>query len=145
VSFSPADPDAGGDAIVAEINVTPLTDLFLVLLVIFMVTSTAMMEQGSPVNLPRTQAGGSAPTGVIITATAGHQIQVAGKEVPIEQLGDALAEVFRTSGDRNVVLRGDRQVVLEDAVRIMTIAKGAGAEKIAIATQPDGGTGAGPR
>ena len=137
MSFNLVDSESG-DAIVAEINVTPLTDLFLVLLVIFMVTSSAMMEQGSPVNLPRSQSGGAPPTGIVITATADRQIMVAGKQVAIDDLGAALAEAFGTSADRSVVLRGDRHVILEDAVRIMTIAKSAGAEKIAIATEPEG-------
>jgi len=135
VSFSLADPE-DRDAIVAEINVTPLTDLFLVLLIIFMVTSTALIQQGAPVNLPKAQGAGTAPSGLIITATADHRIELAGQPMAIEALGGALRKEFQNSTDRNVILRGDRQVVLEDAVRIMTIAKEAGAEKISIATEP---------
>jgi biopolymer transport protein ExbD len=134
VSFNLADPQ-DDEAIVAEINVTPLTDLFLVLLIIFMVTSTAMVQQGAPVNLPRAQGTSATASGVIITVTSDHQIQVGGERVGLEGLGAALAEAFKSSPDRSVVLRGDRNVVLEDAVQIMTIAKSAGAEKIAIATE----------
>ena len=49
MSPSPVEADGGDDDIVAEINVTPLTDIFLVLLIIFMVTSTALTNQGSQV------------------------------------------------------------------------------------------------
>jgi biopolymer transport protein ExbD len=133
VSLNLADPN--DESIVAEINVTPLTDLFLVLLIIFMVTSTAMVQQGAPVNLPRAQGASAAASGVIITVTSDHQIQVGSDRVGLDGLGAALVEAFKSSNDRSVVLRGDRHVVLDDAVQIMTIAKSAGAEKIAIATE----------
>ena len=134
MSFSLADPE-DRDAIVAEINVTPLTDLFLVLLIIFMVTSTALIQQGAPVNLPKAQGAAVAPSGLVITATSDHRIEVGGQPIALEQLADVLRAEFAKGTDRNVILRGDRQVVLDDAVRIMTIAKEAGAEKIAIATE----------
>ena len=53
-SYIPHDPEieTGSDDIIAEINITPLTDVFLVLLIIFMVTSSVMASQGKPVNLP---------------------------------------------------------------------------------------------
>jgi biopolymer transport protein ExbD len=138
VSFNLADPE-GDEGIVAEINVTPLTDLFLVLLIIFMVTSTAMVQQGAPVNLPRAHGASAAAAGVIITVTSDHQIQVGSERVALDGLGPALVEAFKTSNDRSVVLRGDRHVVLDDAVQIMTIAKTAGAEKISIATEQSTG------
>ena len=128
--------EAGGDAIVAEINVTPLTDIFLVLLIIFMVTSTAMLQQGTPVNLPRGGAGGSEATGIVVTATADGRIEVNGKPIERNDLQAALAGALQNTSDKRVVLQGDRQVILEDAVQIMTVAKLAGAEKISIATEP---------
>jgi len=137
VSFSPADHDGGGDDIVAEINVTPLTDIFLVLLIIFMVTSTAMLQQGTPVNLPRAGSGGSeAASGIVVTATAEGKLEVNGDAVERDQLLPALEKALQKSDDKRIVLQGDREVILEDAVQIMTIAKQAGAEKIAIATEP---------
>jgi biopolymer transport protein ExbD len=137
VSLNPADSDAesGGD-IVAEINVTPLTDIFLVLLIIFMVTSTALTQQGTKVNLPRAAAGGAEPSGIIVTATADHRIELNGRPVPMEGLRAALEAVFLKGSEHNIILQGDRNVVLEQAVQIMTIAKEAGAQKISIATAP---------
>jgi len=138
VSLNPADldPDSREGDIVAEINVTPLTDIFLVLLIIFMVTSTALTQQGTKVNLPRAVAGGAEPSGIIVTATADHRIELNGKPVPMEGLRAALEATFRKGSERNVILQGDRNVVLEQAVEIMTIAKEAGAEKLSIATAP---------
>lgn len=143
MSLSPGngdgDPQNEGD-IVAEINVTPLTDIFLVLLIIFMVTSTALTQQGTKVNLPRAGSGNAEPSSIIITATEDHRIELNGKAVPIEELRLALETALQKGSEHGVILQGDRNVVLEQAVQIMTIAKEAGAEKIAIATAPaDGG------
>lgn len=133
--------DPGGDEIVAEINVTPLTDIFLVLLIIFMVTSTALTQQATRVNLPRAQSGPAGPTGVVVTATADHRLAVNGKTVGLDGLAEALQAALASAPEKSVILQGDRSVVLEDAVRIMTVAKSAGAERIAIATESEG-TGA---
>jgi biopolymer transport protein ExbD len=138
VSLSPVEVEGGEGDIVAEINVTPLTDIFLVLLIIFMVTSTALTQQGTKVNLPRAGAGGAEPSGVMITATADHRIELNGKPLAIEELKAALEATFQKGSERNVILQGDRNVVLEQAVQIRTVAKEAGAEKIAIATAPPG-------
>ena len=135
MSFSPAEP-SGGEDIVAEINVTPLTDIFLVLLIIFMVTSTAMLQQGTPVNLPRAGAGGAEASGIIVTATADGHLEVNGKAIERPALQSVLESELQHSEEKRIVLQGDRQVILEDAVQIMTIAKQAGAEKISIATEP---------
>ena len=80
--------------------------------------------------------GGAEPSGVIVTATVDHRIELNGKPVPLDGLRAALEAVFQKGSERNVILQGDRNVVLEQAVQIMTIAKEAGAEKIAIATAP---------
>ena len=127
-----------GDAIVAEINVTPLTDIFLVLLIIFMVTSSALMQQGSKVSLPQTASGNPETAGLTITATASHTVELNGVTVARDQLGAALSKALAEREDKGVVLRGDRSIILEDAVQLMAIAREAGAERLAIATTPAG-------
>ncbi|MEO6026531.1 MAG: biopolymer transporter ExbD [Candidatus Binatia bacterium] len=127
-----------GDAIVAEINVTPLTDIFLVLLIIFMVTSSAMMQQGSKVSLPSSEKGSAEAVGVTITATANHTLELNGETVERAGLREALAKALEGREDKSVILRGDRTIILEDAVQLMTIAREAGADKLAIATTPAG-------
>jgi biopolymer transport protein TolR len=135
---SPVRTDVEGDdaAIVAEINVTPLTDIFLVLLIIFMVTSTALTNQGSKVDLPHADAAAGEATGVVVTATAEGRLEVDGRSLKIDELSGVLSAAFQRGTSRSVVLRGDRALVLEQAVQIMTAAKAAGADKIAIATAP---------
>ena len=132
------DGNDDGDAIVAEINVTPLTDIFLVLLIIFMVTSSALMQQGSKVSLPSSEKGNPETAGITITATAEHTLELNGVTVERAALKDELAKVLATKEDKAVILRGDRTIILEDAVQLMGIAREAGAEKLAIATTPAG-------
>jgi biopolymer transport protein ExbD len=136
VSLGRTEIEGDDGTIVAEINVTPLTDIFLVLLIIFMVTSTALTNQGSNVNLPHADAGAGATTGVVITATADGKLEIDGHALGTDQLGEALAGALQKSNSKNVILRGDRTLILEQAVQIMTIAKTAGADKISIATAP---------
>lgn len=136
MAFNRIDEGDADDAIVAEINVTPLTDIFLVLLIIFMVTSTALTQQGSPVDLPRTGSGGAQPDGLVVTATADDRVEVDGEAVDLAELEGAIRNKLEENGTRSVILQGDRTVVLERAIEIMSAAREAGAEKIAIATQP---------
>ncbi len=137
MAFAPRDGYSGDDEpIVAEINVTPLTDIFLVLLIIFMVTSTALTQQSTRVELPRAGGGGDQPAGVVVTAAADGRLDVDGKRVELGALQATLRTQLEQSATKNVILQGDRSIVLERAIEIMTAAKQAGADKIAIATQP---------
>lgn len=136
MSFMPVDPAGESENIVAEINVTPLTDIFLVLLIIFMVTSTALVQQGTKVQLPRAGRGQESAQGVTVTATADQRILLNGQEVTLDRLESELREVLKQAGEKSVVLQGDRQLVLERAVQIMTISRLAGAERLSIATAP---------
>jgi len=121
--------------IVAEINITPLTDIFLVLLIIFMITSSAIVESGGKVNLPSAVKTQSEPRGTTVTITPRHEIYVNQKKVAEASLENSLREVLNTSPDKIVILRGDREVLLGEAVRVLSIVKKAGASEIAIAAE----------
>lgn len=127
------------DAIVAEINITPLTDVFLVLLIIFMISSSAMLEGGLQVKLPtaKSTALTKSQSGKPIFVTIGKdgELLVNQKKAPEENLSELIKEALSGSSDKTVVIRGDETIFLGKAVKIMDAARGAGAEKIAIATQ----------
>jgi biopolymer transport protein ExbD len=132
-SVLPEGDDAGG--IVAEINITPLTDVFLVLLIIFMVTSSVIANTGKKVDLPEAQqASNTPPKAVNVTMSAGGGVQVNGKDVRLEQLRATIEAALAQTQDKMVILRGDKQVVLERAVYVLDQAQLAGAEGFAIAT-----------
>jgi biopolymer transport protein ExbD len=121
--------------IMADINITPLTDIFLVLLIIFMVTSVAMVDSGAKVMLPEVDDTQATPREITITVTPMKEIFVNADPVPIEQLEGALRALLATRPDTPVVLQGDREVILGDAVRILSAAQHAGATQVAIAAE----------
>jgi biopolymer transport protein ExbD len=123
------------EGIVAEINITPLTDVFLVLLIIFMITSSVISQQGKQVNLPEGQVSDTTPEGVTVTLTAEGSIQVNERVVSQAELPAALRAAIEASRDKTVVLRGDRQVILGQAVYVLDQAQLAGATGFALATQ----------
>lgn len=128
--------------IFASINITPLTDIFLVLLIIFMVATAVTIESAAHVDLPKVQAPSATQSkGITVTYTASHQIFLNGKQVSEEQLGPALKNVMAAATDKTVVFDGDARVILGDMVRILDIAKGAGADKVALAVAAGSGGG----
>jgi biopolymer transport protein ExbD len=136
MAFSPSDPNRSED-IVAEINITPLTDIFLVLLIIFMITSSAIIESGGKVNLPAAARTETAPRGVAVTLTPERDIYVNQKKVPKDDLEETLRGVLSAGGEKIVILRGDRNVPLGEAVWVLSVIKKAGASEIAIAAQAE--------
>ena len=133
-------PLGGGDDngdIVAEINITPLTDIFLVLLIIFMITSSAMIESGGKVNLPKAVATQSESRGTTVTLTPKKEIFVNQKKVSEESLEKALQETLNNNANKTVILRGDKDVLLGETVKVISILKRAGATEIAIAAEAE--------
>ena len=132
-SFLPEGDDAGG--IVAEINITPLTDVFLVLLIIFMVTSSVIANTGKKVDLPEaTQQSQTPPQAVAVTITANDIVQVNDQVVRLEDLRAHLEVALASAEEKMVILRGDKEVILGKAVYVLDQAQLAGAEGFALAT-----------
>lgn len=123
------------EGIVSEINITPLTDVFLVLLIIFMITSSALIESGAKVSLPRVSQTSEEPRSIVVTVTERNEISVNGRRISEQELQKALQEELAKSTDKTVIFEGDRNVLLGDTVRILEIAREAGADKIAIAAE----------
>jgi biopolymer transport protein ExbD len=128
--------DLASDDIIAEINITPLTDVFLVLLIIFMVTTTVIHSQGKEVNLPEAAVADTTPSGVTVTVTDRGEIQVDNVTVTAKQLPAVLKQRLDQAREKVVILRGDKKVLLGTAVNILDVAQQAGARGIALATKP---------
>lgn len=128
--------DIKRDEVMWEINITPLTDVFLVLLVIFMVATPLLIQSGVKVKLPSSTITESQPEGVIITITKENKIYVGKEGVSANELLNYLKKKLEEKKDKFIIINGDKEVLLGNAVKIMDIAKAAGAEKIAIATEP---------
>src|SRR5262245_11470695 len=110
--------------IVAEINVTPLTDVFLVLLIIFMITTSALVKPAADVDLPKAETTEEQQKGVLVTITPSREIFVNDRPVPGDDaaLASVLRDALARSADKVVILAGDRQVVLGEVVRVLGLA-----------------------
>lgn len=135
---SPRKKSGSGSAIMAEINIVPLCDIFLVLLIIFMVTSVAMVQSGADITLPEVQETDSEPRQIVITVTPQKEIFVNARPVKMVELEVALRQLIIAKPDVPVVLEGDQEVVLGEAVKILSIAQRAGATQVAIAARQAG-------
>jgi biopolymer transport protein ExbD len=134
-SFLPSDEENVSDGVVAEINITPLTDVFLVLLVIFMVTTSVIQNQGKTVDLPGAAVSDSTPQGVTVTVLSDGKMLVNDQATSEANLFASLEAALSDTRDKLVILRGDKQVLLGQAVNILDIAQQAGATGIALATK----------
>jgi biopolymer transport protein ExbD len=138
--------EVGNEAVVAEINITPLTDVFLVLLIIFMVTSTALVESevasraGMKVVLPKANAAGPVSqrrSDPVLTVTKANELYLGSKKVDVANLEAEIRKALGEVGSETLLIRGDKSVLLGAAVDIMSTAKKAGASHIAILTAPN--------
>jgi biopolymer transport protein TolR len=121
----------------AQINVTPLVDVMLVLLVIFMVTAP-MMQQGVQVNLPKADTKGMSAQEdtVIVTVDKNGRAFINKDEVPAGDLRRRLTEMFATRTKKEVFLKADAGVPYGEVVRAMAEIKGAGIERLGMVTEP---------
>jgi len=136
-------------AIISEVSLTPLIDVLLVLLIIFMVTSSAVNSKdtsGVDVQLPHADQAQhiSDPDGVILTLVPGGGIRINQKAMPwnfqdpsahSRVLERQVRQALAKTRSKLVVLEGDRKANLESLVAIMDAARRAGAQKFAIATE----------
>ncbi len=136
----PTGGGAVGGSVFSNINITPLTDIFLVLLIIFMVTTSVTIESAAHVDLPQADNTSPENKGVIVTYTAQHEIFVNSRDVPERELEPGLREALGKVDSKIVVFQGDRKVLLGDMMRVLDIAKRAGAATIAIAAQRSNGS-----
>jgi len=151
-SLDPADEDAG--AIFAEINITPLTDVILVLMVIFMfyaasaVSRAERREQraltaqrsGLKVNLPDGAAQEIEPgtNSLVVGILANGELYVNGQRVAESDLDRIFVDAYGKDNDTQIVIQADGDAAHRRVVGVMEKAKGAGLRRIAIATRSGG-------
>jgi biopolymer transport protein TolR len=128
--------EQGGGAI-SNINVTPLVDVMLVLLVIFMVTAP-ILQQGVNINLPKVKA--AALTGeeqqLVVAVTRTGQVFLNDTPTNLQELGPKLQAILRLRPDRQVFLRADQNVKYGEVMRVIATVKGAGIERLGMVTEP---------
>lgn len=121
----------------SEINVTPLVDVMLVLLVIFMVT-TPMMIQGVEVNLPQTATKNikTKEDPLMLTISKNKEIFIEDHKIPLEELDEKVKTIFKYRREKEVLLRADRDVPYGFVMKVIAGVKGAGIDKLGMVTEP---------
>jgi len=126
----------GGRAF-ADINVTPLVDVVLVLLIIFMVTAP-MLQMGIDVNLPRVKSKSIDVTEekLVLTVNSAREIFINKNKTSLADLGVKLENIFASRIDREIFLRADRSVPYGFVVEVMSEVRKAGVDKLGMITEP---------
>jgi biopolymer transport protein TolR len=128
---------SAGNRPVSDINVTPLVDVILVLLIIFMVTAP-MLQMGIDVNLPRVKAK-TVDVGeekLILTINNKKDIFINRYKTSLEDLKTKLENIFTTRIDRELFMRADENVPYGFIVKVMSEARKAGVDKLGMITEP---------
>jgi biopolymer transport protein ExbD len=124
----------------AEINVVPLVDVMLVLLIIFMVTAP-MMQQGLQVNLPQSRRATpvtAQPIYVTVPADFGRTriVQLDRESMRIDVLQERVRQAVLSRDDKSVFIRADANGRVQDLISVMDSLKAAGVEKVGVMTTP---------
>lgn len=122
----------------AEINVTPFVDVMLVLLIIFMITATAL-QRGVEVNLPKAATSNlSVPktTPLLVTVTASGDVFLSETQIEVAELTSKLFAIAEEGYDERIFLRGDTDAAYGQVLGVMTQMKNAGFTNIALVTDP---------
>jgi len=132
----------GSDAI-SDINVTPLVDVMLVLLIIFMVAAP-LISQGVPVQLPKTEAQAlpGQESKLVLTLTKEKQIFIGTNDknpIPYEQLEEKLKANDRVQKDKELFIHADRRLEYGFVIDVMALVRRAGVENLGMVTDPMGG------
>ena len=121
----------------ADINVTPLVDVILVLLIIFMVTAP-MLQMGIDVNLPRVKAKSIdvAEEKLVLTITPARDIFINKNKIPMRDLRTKLESIFTSRIDREIFMRADKTIPYGFVVEVMSEIRKAGVDKLGMITEP---------
>ena len=125
--------------LVAEINITPFTDVILVLLIIFMVTTPLIIQTSIKVNLPNAKSAKAVDTSnqLDITVSSKSMIYVEGNPITKEALKDRVSELYKNNPSLKVVLFSDKQARFKDIVAVLDIMNDLGIKSLNIAARAD--------
>ena len=127
----------GKEALFTEINITPLTDIFLVLLIIMMVVAPTFQSMDNDINIPEINSGISIEQkNCTVSVTKEGLMYINGKEVLPDALGSELSAIVNSLEKKEVVVKADENAKNSVVLKIMDAAQEAGYEKLIVAGEP---------
>lgn len=124
------------DDVMAEINITPFTDVLLVLLIIFMVMAAAITRTGFNINLPKVASQEEAtPSEIVISVTMAGDVYLGANKTTIDQLYPELAAMAQRKNTSRVIIKADAECTYGKVMQVMDAAKSAGLNSIALAME----------
>ncbi|MDY6972670.1 MAG: biopolymer transporter ExbD [Thermodesulfobacteriota bacterium] len=121
-----------------HLNIAPLVDMIFLLLIFFLLTSSFILDEGLKINLPAAQSSQMQDReDVTISIIKDGRILLNGEIAFPETLLAKLTRIMKESPDKGVIIKADRQIILENAVKVLDTVKLAGATKIVIATETE--------
>ena len=127
----------GKNAMFTEINITPLTDIFLVLLIIMMVVAPTFQSMDNDINIPEINSGISIEQkNCTVSVTKEGLMYINGKEVSPDALGSELSAIVNSLEKKEVVVKADENAKNSVVLKIMDAAQEAGYEKLIVAGEP---------
>ena len=127
----------GKDALFTEINITPLTDIFLVLLIIMMVIAPTFQSMDNDINIPEINSGISIEQkNCTVSVTKEGLLFMNGKQVTVENLSPELSAIKESLEKKEVVVRADKDTKSSEIMKVMKAAQNAGFEKLVVAGEP---------
>ena len=129
--------DMDNKRLMSDINVTPLVDVMLVLLIIFMVTAPMMM-QGVDVNLPKTTTKHikTKDEPLILTVNKKREVFIENHRIEINNLETKVKKIFENRRDKEILLRADKDVPYGFVIKVIARVKRAGIDKLGMVTEP---------
>ncbi|MDR0977670.1 MAG: biopolymer transporter ExbD [Endomicrobium sp.] len=130
-------PGTNRNSIKSEINITPFTDVVLVLLIIFMIATPALMQPEIKVNLPKTESADNKDTSsnIEVLIYEDGRIMIDGREIELSNVEKLIESLLKQHPDKSIIIKGDVKTRYNYVIQFMDEARKAGAKKFALAVE----------
>lgn len=124
-----------------RLKITPLIDMVFLLLVFFLLTSSFVLQEGIKVDLPSAKSSEiqQEKEEIVISITKDNEIYLNQRQVDLETLSQGLVEIIKEDPNKPVVIRADKGIILEMAVKVLDIVRLSGAKRVVISTKIEKG------